>query len=266
MASYRIFCFGDSNTAGFYNGGQRFEPYADALGAALQQLGTQCIVTHSGLNGLTAQEMFAKAHDPVVTDSCGHVHKGLVLHLGDHPDLVLIMAGTNDIARGAGAEQILERVTSLHNACHQHGVRTIALAPPTVSRQPERGVRDHFKHLLHAWARGNPNVVAFLDVEEVVPRNNSGFWESDGIHLAPAGSRELGMKLAPVVAVQLPGASNNFTIKSGLKQVMGSQAEPWLPHLAPVPPISPPSMPSLARWASGLACQTITLNATPHTR
>jgi len=197
----RVLCFGDSNTAGFCSNGRRFEPYGRSLSQALSASGVPCVVDHCGLNGLTSQEMAIKLHDPAIRDVCGHVHKGLGLQIEKgRPTLVIIMTGTNDFAKGVSPERVLENVKMLHSACHNQGIPTIALAPPTALRGTPRVARDRFAELLGNWAHSATNVTAFYDVEDLIPRVPGGsHWEPDEIHLSPAGSRELGQRLMHLV-------------------------------------------------------------------
>eukprot|EP00971_Amphidinium_carterae_P169184 3352074-Amphidinium_carterae.1 len=139
IAMARILCFGDSNTAGFHSGGCGYEPYASTLATQLAQYGWNCSVQQEGLSGLTAQTMVAKGNNSHIMDIAGLPHKGLSLYLQhDMPDIVLIMAGTNDLGQGQAPEEILRNVIHLHQQCHAVGVATVAIAPPTISSGPLR--------------------------------------------------------------------------------------------------------------------------------
>lgn len=199
LLSQRVLCYGDSNTAGFCLGGRRFEPYGRALADALTAEGMPCEAIVCGLSGLTAAELAAKMNTATIPDVVGWHGRGLVRTLEDEGpfDLALIMAGTNDLGRSVPPEDIVKHVSQLHAACHERGVPTVALVPPTVLKGPLRAARAELANLLASWARTCPGVVACFDSEELLPRKpHNGFWEPDELHLSAAGSTELGRILA----------------------------------------------------------------------
>lgn len=109
-------------------------------------------VTAYGLCGIAAGQMLTGAEEKENADICGRAGPGL----GDlarpakedrqSPDLVLIMAGTNDLGHtAASGELILASLQGLHRICHKRGVPTVALAipdagGPTVKRLGQRYV------------------------------------------------------------------------------------------------------------------------------
>mmetsp|Transcript_44397 Transcript_44397/g.105164 ORF Transcript_44397/g.105164 Transcript_44397/m.105164 type:complete len:361 (-) Transcript_44397:208-1290(-) len=192
----RILCYGDSLTAGWCGGGTTFEPYGPHLADSLQQLGINCEVSHCGLCGFRATEMEAAAHSSVTQpDSAGHVGSGLAYILDSQacPDVVIIMAGTNDMAKGKDIGKALRSTRKLHSMCHSRGVPTVALAPP---------FHDHRKSLLYAkllssWCRYQEDVLTFINPEDLVPRSAGGaYWGSDALHLTQAGYKAFGQSLA----------------------------------------------------------------------
>jgi len=197
QANFRVLCYGDSNTAGFCSKGKRFEPYARSLDKALRAAGVACEVYHAGLSGLTAAELADKMDNSSILDICEHEYQGLRKMIGMHkPDVVIIMAGTNDICKGAEAAETMEPILRLHEACHEKGIPTIALAPPA---GPGCTRRDNLARALKHYASVVPNVVAYGDAEELLPRGPLGYWEPDIIHFSPAGSSALGQLLGPLV-------------------------------------------------------------------
>jgi hypothetical protein len=54
--------------------------------------------------------------------------------------------------------------------------------------------------MLEEWTTTEPQVKAFLDPEEVIPRCKAAYWELDNVHFSPSGSAALGHHLAPIVA------------------------------------------------------------------
>lgn len=193
----RILCFGDSNTAGFHSAGRGYEPYASTLTSQLAHFGWNCKVQQEGLSGLTAQTMVAQGYNSQIMDVVGIPHKGLSLHLHEQPDVVIIMAGTNDLGAGQSPEEVLRNVVQLHEQCHELGIATVAMAPPTVIAGAPRQKRERFARMLQQWAgEQSDHVLHFADAEQILPRGLPEYWESDQLHFSPSGSRELGRQLA----------------------------------------------------------------------
>lgn len=199
----RVLCYGDSNTVGFCQGGQRYQPYGQTLSEALAAAGTPCEVTVCGLCGLTSEEMDVGMQSEMLKPPIGPSGKGLIHLLDvDGPfDLVIIMAGTNDLGSFKNNNATQAHVARLHDACHKRGVPTVNLGPPQVITVAEvRSARQHLVDLMATWASKTPDVVLNLDSEDVLARSATCFWEPDGIHLSSQGSKELGRLLASKVS------------------------------------------------------------------
>lgn len=209
---YRILCYGDSLTAGFCSKGRHFEPYGPFMSKALRNAGVGNDVSVCGLSGLTAQDMLGQLTSPSVEDVAGNTGTGLahILNEGGHRDLVLLMAGTNDLAvEKPDSKVVFQRVKSLHEVCHSKGVKTVVLAPPGPMPPAHRAARLQLKSMLANLARNTPGIVGFADCEELVPRsaqsNARKLWDPDDIHMTAEGSRTLGQKLVAVVLDALLG-------------------------------------------------------------
>jgi len=204
-----ILCYGDSLTAGFCSNGRQYEPYgrtlADAIHAGLED-SAPVEVAVCGHSGGTASEMVANLDSTAVEDIGGMVGKGLRRILQDaaptrRPDLVLLMAGTNDLGKLKSHTAIFDDLRSLHAVCHTLGVRSVAIAPPpapfAVRGHPWEVERQRLVARLAGWALSERGVAAFIDPGEFLPAFGAGeLWETDGLHLSPAGSRQLGCCLA----------------------------------------------------------------------
>merc|ERR1712136_727632 len=159
-SSFKILCFGDSITAGFHSGGRRFEPYGRTMGAEMRASGCDVSVLVNGLSGLTAREMVAKARHPAVPDCTGKVGKGLDVLLNRKPDLVIIMAGTNDLGMGVNPQAILAAVVACmdmmdlvpHNGPSPHWDMDDLHLSARGSRALGRRLSDQLKHLVHERA------------------------------------------------------------------------------------------------------------------
>ena len=68
----RILCYGDSLTAGFWAGGQKFEPYAKTLKKELESLGIIVEIDHHGFSGWTTQQLLDGSDSNELTDFTGH--------------------------------------------------------------------------------------------------------------------------------------------------------------------------------------------------
>merc|ERR1719456_588140 len=107
-------------TAGF----PCYEPYSKSLVPALASAGICAEVVGCGLCGLTAVEMARGLDSPQLQDNFGRVGPGLrhLLAEQDPFDLVIIMAGTNDLGgRHSSAEEVLASLKSMHAACWAKG-------------------------------------------------------------------------------------------------------------------------------------------------
>lgn len=203
---YRILCFGDSITAGFHNQGKGYSPYGRTLADALNSDGAvACEVCTVGLCGLAASEMVESLNAPMVKDRMGRHGIGMVKAIKhDGPfDLVIILAGTNDLIMKHDAQDIFNAAVQLHRSCFAQSLPTVAVLPPIVTDVPSmRQILNNFQVLMRKWVStsGDGLPLSLLDSEELVPRaSNVPLWEPDEFHLSPAGSQELGRKLAAAV-------------------------------------------------------------------
>jgi lysophospholipase L1-like esterase len=208
----RVICYGDSNTAGYYNQGRRFYSYGRSLAAGLADAGMPCEVAVCGLCSFTTQDMLNERHSDIVPTQIGPSGRGLVRMLKDVPaDLVIIMTGTNDMGMSTPTAAIVQHVAQLHAVCHEFGVPTVALAPTQGSGHLCRVLRQELADSLFNWASTVADVVDCIDVEDVLPRplgkdgashqpGAGAHWELDDLHFSAAGSAELGQRLTSHVS------------------------------------------------------------------
>lgn len=210
--SFRILCYGDSNTIGFRGEGKTLKPYGQELADALRVAGYSCEVTCCGLCGLTSEELAIDMDAPRITPMMGPSGEGLAHMLREGSfDLVVIMVGTNDLGKFVDTRMTQAFVTRLHGACHALGIPTVNIAPPTVHDNPRhmeirckiRDSRKRLADLMGTWARSCPHVLLSLDCEAVVPSTMSHLWEQDEIHLSVQGSKQLGKSLAAQLTLVL---------------------------------------------------------------
>lgn len=205
---FRIVCYGDSLTVGFFDGGRQYEPYGKQLAESVAaSVGSRVEVIVCGQSGHTAEQMVANLDASLVKDVGNRPSKGLRRLLSEQSrkvDLAVIMTGTNDLGHDLKLQGIYEDVGRLHAACHSLGVPTVAMAPPPA---PKAGAGTSFDrnrlqliNLLTAWASTTSLVRSLVKPGDLVPTTQSGAWDPDGLHFAPAGSQLLGQRLSQLIA------------------------------------------------------------------
>lgn len=209
----RILAYGDSLTAGYFCGGHCFEPYGKVLAEELGRQHGPVDVWVSGHSGLTASQLYKDAGKENIVDSVDRSGPGLNLVIKRHGpfDMVLIMLGTNDLARSFGSGttigRILEHIIALHRICHEAGMVTAVLSVPSnafLSRDPEYMTAwKRLNGMLEEYAGSEASkdrASLFIDTGGLVPfARGNGLFESDGLHFTPRGSRQLGLTMAPLL-------------------------------------------------------------------
>mmetsp|Transcript_49112 Transcript_49112/g.116936 ORF Transcript_49112/g.116936 Transcript_49112/m.116936 type:complete len:332 (-) Transcript_49112:79-1074(-) len=214
----RILAFGDSLTAGFFDSGDQFCPYALSLARSLLPE-VVADVWVNGLSGHEGKEMVEQVDTDHTTDAVGRAGVGLrwALQKTGPFDLVVIMAGTNDVGRWHEPADIARNVQQLHCICHEAGVSTVMLSVPQSGALFGEG-RMHAEYrrnweklneLLSEWAagagvnkEGGPGVVSHVDTSKLVPYSDVSsdgavpLFEDDTLHFTVAGSHRLGEGLA----------------------------------------------------------------------
>jgi len=220
----RVLAYGDSLTAGYRLNGFRFSPYGLFLAGALAGSDSVVDVWVCGLSGMTAKELADGLDKPSLRDAVGRTGKGLCRVLMEHGpfDLAVIMVGTNDIGLSpAEPRAIVADIVKLHEACHQEGVCTVALAvPPSGAMREHERYRDRWLEVNRELRElGGSKVTAggatghvalFVDTGSLVRfegEDGGCLWERDRLHLSEVGSRALGEGLAPLLAKLIVAAS-----------------------------------------------------------
>jgi lysophospholipase L1-like esterase len=197
LQTQRILCYGDSLTAGSSPPNWEMFPYASYLEQALHQQTTlhHAVVRHRGLPGWTAAQMLAEANG----DQTG---LRTAIRIGAPIDLVILLAGTNDLGYSDQPMPIVQSILALHQLCYDEGVRhTIALGIPSSGyqsvNQPASMVAQTINNELAGFAQREPRAtfVPFpFDYQQ-----GDDKWAPDGLHFSPAGYQVLGTSLAPTV-------------------------------------------------------------------
>ena len=204
----RILAIGDSLTAG-YCMPPPFKPWAPVLSKLLP--GTPR-VDHIGCSGWTTSQLVAAADSASVEDVCGEEWPGTRTKLKSAQyDVGIIMGGTNDLAYGVSAKDIVANLAQLHQMCWDAGAsKTVLLSiPPSAgSGNPAHGAAND---ALRAWADAQGTKVLFVDSSSLVPfARPSPLWMMDGLHMTAEGYEQFGTRLADAIAgfVTAPGSGS----------------------------------------------------------
>mmetsp|Transcript_52010 Transcript_52010/g.123837 ORF Transcript_52010/g.123837 Transcript_52010/m.123837 type:complete len:341 (+) Transcript_52010:129-1151(+) len=227
-APLRIAAYGDSLTGGMPS----MEPYAKNMQLKLKEMGIPTEITVCYLGGACAVRMYTAAlSDGPGLDIMGHVAPNLMefvrarKNCWERPDVVMLMAGTNDFGQPGGAshQEVTLALKGLHEMCHKDGVPTIVLSIPDVgssaslAKPLERFQRKGYKTVngaLAAWTRelnqatdGAHPGIKFVSTRALLPAGpkmqRKRYWEKDGVHWTVAGSKCLGERLAIVLESHL---------------------------------------------------------------
>ena len=200
--SRRVLCVGDSLTAGFYGHPFKFQPYA----AELQKtLGLP--VDEIGMSGWTVDEILDNVKEEQTSDAFGKSERGLLCQLEEaHYTTCIIMGGSNDLAVGRTADEIVQDLQELHALCHGRSIRTIALPIPESACtlmpqfQTVADTREECNHRMQRWAASVPHLALFVDMMRHLPYcPDSSDWHPDGLHMSEVGYARFGEHLGPLI-------------------------------------------------------------------
>ncbi len=118
MAPHLI-CFGDSLTAGYQSPGFGDETPEDTpYGGFLQSwLGSRGEVTVAGICGEVTQEMTERFNRDVVRH---------------HPEVVVILGGTNDLGSGLTSASIMKNLQILYRQAQEAGIQVVGVTVPSI--------------------------------------------------------------------------------------------------------------------------------------
>jgi lysophospholipase L1-like esterase len=198
----RIFCFGDSLTAGTSFPDVREYPYATHLEAALAKStvgplqNMNVAVRHLGYPGWTSSQLLEEANGD----------RGLRTMVRKIQDpsvsLVILLAGTNDLGYGRPVEDIVESVVGLHRICYEEQVpHTLAIGiPPSAYQSSNPEFAEYARQAnekIQAFCESEPKAIFFSFPFDWA--QNDDRWAPDGLHFSARGYQILGEFLAPVV-------------------------------------------------------------------
>lgn len=199
---HRILCYGDSLTAGTSPPNAEYFPYAPYLEQALKDRGLEnVVVRHRGMPGWTTQQML-KDLDGERTGLRSAIIGAIKQDPINALSLVILLAGTNDMAHHSTADQIAANVRSLHEVSYENGVpRTLAIGiPPS-------GYQSQVPSAAALAVEINGKLEQFVSQEVkasyIAPpfpfKRGGAHWAPDTLHFSPRGYQVLADSLAPVV-------------------------------------------------------------------
>jgi lysophospholipase L1-like esterase len=238
----RVFCYGDSLTAGTSPPSYELFPYAvhlersindkiitssgtkkntsqniskdQLVGIALPKVS----IRWKGLPGWTANTLLEYAND-------SNVGLGTTIRKVQNPSLslVIILAGTNDIGMAASSssdsKESSKRIASDIIALHQlvfdsssllnQSIQTLAISvPPSKWQQSStvaQSMAEDVNNRIRAWCDATENS-HFVKHPIESWSHGDRRWAPDGLHLSPVGYEEFGKSLASVVTqILFPG-------------------------------------------------------------
>ena len=116
---------------------------------------------------------------------------------------VVLLAGTNDLARDVGAPRLQRELTRLCQAARERGLRVVLATIPPAGGRTARQQAD--RRAVNAWIRRQTPADLVVDADAVlrdprVPERLAAVYDSgDGLHLSAAGHRVLGEAVADVL-------------------------------------------------------------------
>lgn len=196
----KIFCFGDSLTSGSSPPLLESFPYAPHLQNELRKQtdNDDLLVRWKGFPGWTSSDLLLGGGLSMTLDQ-------IQLKTGSHVDLVIIIAGTNDLAYEKDADVIFNNIKKIHQIAHEKSIPTLSFGIPDSSWQQQSVetalLRKDVNHKLYQWSKNNENdsLVHYKPFPIEQFDRSSGFWAPDGLHFSPLGYEHLGTSMAPAV-------------------------------------------------------------------
>jgi acyl-CoA thioesterase I len=174
----RILAFGDSLTAGF--GVAPSEAFPAQLAARLKADGYDVIVENGGVSGDTTADGLARFD----------------WAMGDHPDVVLLELGANDMLRGLDPQRAEANLDAMLGKLQAAKVKTLLLGMRAAANWGA-DYQKAFDGLYPALAKKYdvPLYPFFLDGVALDPKLN----QADMLHPNPAGVAAIVSRIAPAV-------------------------------------------------------------------
>ncbi|MEI7626269.1 MAG: SGNH/GDSL hydrolase family protein [Actinomycetota bacterium] len=201
MARYKRFvAIGDSSVEGLndlYPDGHSYRGWSDRLAERLAELEPDLLYANLAVRGRLVGEVRAQQLEPA---------------LAMHPDLVVVVAGLNDILRPrCDVQRVIDDLEAIYSAFAQSGAQLLAYTMPSRSaammtlRSAELKI-DRYNEGLRMLADDYGAVLVDFAHEDFSP--DSRLWSSDRLHANSAGHALIADALAQ--ALDLPGSDGSW--------------------------------------------------------
>jgi lysophospholipase L1-like esterase len=212
----RIFCLGDSLTAGVSPPHNTEYPYSTYLEKALQKQYSQyeyCV------QSLASRDLYS-----IIESSTFDLILQQICQVNTTIPLLIICVGANNFNNRSVAD-FVDLIVRIHERAHEKGIQTIAVGipPSTIQTRSEdtKLKADDANKRLKDWAgkkqyTGRENTNRGLEMVSFAPfpfgtgNNLASSFAMDGYHFTPEGYRCMGESLAPYVVNVF---DNNFNQK-----------------------------------------------------
>ena len=156
-----------------------------------------------GFSGWTTEQLLRNAHDDHLSDFLGKSGPGIAVAVTKKPyDLVILMAGTNDLGHGESAETIFSNLQNLSKfafECDTPAKCLLNIGIPDsafINRDKSaRARRDHVNQMLAD--RANSRLYYIPSPLTYTPTTR--YYESDGLHFSEFGYQELANGISDTV-------------------------------------------------------------------
>jgi lysophospholipase L1-like esterase len=203
-AASTIIAFGDSITDGTCTTLDAHDRWEDVVANRLAFQAAKRAVVNEGIGGNTV--INAPGYNPAIGSPTGvdRLDRDVLSHAGlSH---VVLFEGTNDIARGATADQLIAGMKDIIARVHAKGFKIIGVTIlPRANAYPIAGTLTLFdehktkvKNEVNAWIRKDAGFDAVLDFDRVVRDSahpdviQQAYGCGDGVHPAPIGYFQMG--------------------------------------------------------------------------
>ena len=209
-----IVALGDSTTAGTPAFKSPLEAPPDGAGNVESQYAYWLMQAHAdwrvlnrGVNGERSDQIRARFRRDVVdaqTSVAG-------LQLKTAPEVVIVIAGVNDVYQGRSAESVERELEAMYDAARAAKIAVVAGAIiPYNSASADANARMHaINEWIRAYAGSHPDAVVFCDTRAALaaPGQPDRLVSSpDGLHPSPEGYKLMANALEPAIRAALAKA------------------------------------------------------------
>ena len=171
----KVLCIGDSLT---YGNTLHSLPTGDSYTDYLTDLLPQHTFVNSGVCGETTGQIAYRLHNIMNSEKF---------------DLVIILAGTNDLGLKLGFKKITSNLLFMYDIVHKYGAKLITCTVP------ESAYADNVKSKVNDWVRSYLKCYAMYDLNKSIPFSHDHF-SIDNLHFNDEGYRLMAKQLVNILA------------------------------------------------------------------